>query len=599
MSKLLAWWSLTLLLVAPAMAAPTWHKVVAPQFTLYSSGKSTDTLKTAEELNQFIAALQGVLPVNPRALPPLTVVLFGRDREFRDYRPTRPNGKPWDVAGFFSRREGWAVFGLSTANLDDEVRQTVYHEAVHWFSSAFDLPNPPWLEEGLAEVFSTFTVEKGNASWGEAIAPHVSVLRSTRPLPLERLLAVSQSDPLFNETLRTGEFYAGSWAFVHYLLFGKHGMPRSVLNDYITMHRRTAMHPDEAFKKAFGSDYREMDRLLGRYLKNGQYFKGTVPVTPSATPLVVEPASDLEREVALTRLAIGAGQSARALTHANNARNLGPDFAAASEALGYAAESADDKATMLTAFTDAVRQGTRDYRIHFVLGNEAHRASTPTMGMSTGPLDGIDSKDARKIVNHYERAINLRPSYRVAYQNLGGIIELAENAGPADRQFLELGLTLFPDDGMIQLGLAVLDRKLGAKEESRRWLDGVLNAASPHPSHVAAYARRIDDAWTHQDARDRISALASESKFAEAMVEIDRLVASGLPARARTDMIMYRRSLDASAKMQAAKEAAENQSWTEVRRLLDEVIASDAPVMAKQAARRWLADVDRRNPRSK
>ena len=47
---------------------------------------------------------------------------------------------------------------LLAAATDAETRQTIYHEAVHWFTTASDTPQPLWFAEGLAEVLSTFEV---------------------------------------------------------------------------------------------------------------------------------------------------------------------------------------------------------------------------------------------------------------------------------------------------------------------------------------------------------------------------------------------------------------------------------------------------------
>lgn len=594
MPPFVARYCLALLLSTTAIATPTWQKVVAPEFTVYSSGSAKETLRTAEDLQQFIAALQSILPVDPRALPPLTVVLFGRDREFRDYRPKQPNGKPANVAGFFSRREGWAVFGLSTATLDDEVRETVYHEAVHWFTSGYDLPNPPWLEEGIAEVFSTFQVKDGKVTWGEAIDYHVTVLSQQKPLSMVRLLNISPSDPLFNESQRTGQFYASSWAFVHYLLFGQNGMSRAVLSNYLKL-SHLAAHPDDTFKQAFGGDYQTMDRQLAQYLKGGKYFKPQIPAKAAAEPLRVEPASDLEREIALARLAIGAGQNERALVHAHRARELGPDSAAASETLGYAAESAKDNATLLTAFTEAARQGSKDFRVHFVLGQLAHTAS------ANGTFGGLslDPAAARQVASHYQRAINLKPTYLPAYQNLGGVVELSDKAGPHDREFLAFGEKLYPGDRMIQLGLAVLDRKLGAPAEARQRLQAVLNALPAPPLHVVAYARRLDESWTYQDIRAQIETLMNQQEFTAAIAVIDQAVANGLPPGPRYEFLGQKRALNAYVLLKAATTARNNSKMDEARSLLEEVIASDASASAKNTARSQLAELQRFQPRAK
>jgi len=186
---------------ATAVQSENWLKIVAPQFTLYTPAKSAEALRTAEEFQQFISALREIVLVDVRTLPPLTIVMFSREKDFRPFRPRRPNGKSWNVAGFFSRQEGWSVFGLAGATMDEDVRHTVFHEGVHWFLSGSELPNPPWLEEGLAEVFSTFTVQNNRRRWGQPIANHVLELRSVRPLPLERLFTCS----CLVNTIRTGD----------------------------------------------------------------------------------------------------------------------------------------------------------------------------------------------------------------------------------------------------------------------------------------------------------------------------------------------------------------------------------------------------------
>src|SRR5690349_12319645 len=61
---------------AMGAAGDNWVKVVAPQFTLYSPAKNKDALMVAEEFQQFIDALGGVLTVDTRRLPPLTIVIF-------------------------------------------------------------------------------------------------------------------------------------------------------------------------------------------------------------------------------------------------------------------------------------------------------------------------------------------------------------------------------------------------------------------------------------------------------------------------------------------------------------------------------------------
>lgn len=571
------------------VSAATWQKVVTPQFTLYSSGKSADALRVAQEFQQFIGALREIVRINPRALPPLTIVMFDRDKEFRPFRPRRPNGKPWDVAGFFSRQEGWSVFGLSGVGLDDEVRRTVFHEGVHWFMSSFDLPNPPWLEEGLAEVFSTFVVEKGKREWGQPIGVHVQVLHSSNPLPLERLLSVSRTDPLFNESQRTGLFYAESWAFVHYLLFGEHNRERTLFNEYLKAFRR-GVHPDESFRTVFKKDYAGMDRELFNYLRSGKYFVGSRPLSAEASTLKVEPVSEVERDIALAHLALGADRLDLAQEYISSAQRVAPDSALVSEVAGYLASARGDTAGMLEHFAKAAQNGSTDYRIYFDPAQRLHQSGSGPEGRL-----GLSPKEARQIADGYEKTINLRPWFLPAYQGLGGIIELLRPKNQEDRKFLELGQKQFPNDGLIVLGLAAASHQSGETDDALQLLGAVLSRADQLPTSVNGYAQRLDESWKFEKSSEKIRLLVEAGQFEEAVIAVDELLAKGVPFGSRGTILLDRANLEASVQMKQAQTAWNERRWSDARKLIEKVLASPVQTGAKYEARRRLAELDRRN----
>ena len=63
-----------------------------------------------------------------------------------------------------------------------------------------------WASEGSAVVFDRPRRE------------HLAELRTYGLLPLPTLLKVGYLSPLYNEGDRRGQFYAESWAFVHYMM---------------------------------------------------------------------------------------------------------------------------------------------------------------------------------------------------------------------------------------------------------------------------------------------------------------------------------------------------------------------------------------------
>ena len=571
------------------IAAENWVKVTAPQFTLYSSAKSTDALQVAEEFQQFIDALGEILTVDTRRLPPLTIVMFSHSKEFRAFRPRRPDGKPWDVAGFFSRQEGWAVFGLGGARLDQDVRRTVFHEGVHWYLSGSEYSCPAWLEEGLAEVFSTFVMAKNHREWGQPIPDHIATLRSLQLMPLERLLSVSHTDPLFNEMQRTSLFYAESWAFAHFLLFGEHNGERKLYNEYVRLFR-SGIHPDDAFRNAFKKDYLTMDRELSRYIEGGRYFVGGRAAAPLGKSLTVTLVGDAEREIALARLALGANSLPLAQSHLDKA--VGPDVnpVALNEVEGYAALMNKDEVEALRFFNKAAAAGSRDYRVYFELAQRKHQAAA-----DGGDSITLSPAEARVVADNYEKTIELCPWLLPPYQGLGGIIGLLGSDSEKDRSILRRGKELFPADGMIQLGLAASLHESGRSDEANDALSVILAAPDKYPTNVSRYARSLERSWTFNDHSERIRILVEKEQFSEALKEIDALLTKDVPQSSRAMLALNRATIWVRVQLLEAIRAGDEGRWSDARKSLEEIMTASVPNGTKYEAKMRLNEMDRRS----
>ena len=95
----------------------------------------------------------------------------------------------------------------------------VFHEYAHLITSNIAGSIPVWLNEGLAEFYSTFeTVGDREALIGRPVPGHLDRLNETPAAPLEELLNVKHDSALYNEGDRRSVFYAQSWALTHLLL---------------------------------------------------------------------------------------------------------------------------------------------------------------------------------------------------------------------------------------------------------------------------------------------------------------------------------------------------------------------------------------------
>ena len=585
-------WAAAVLLVAligaaPVAAADTWLRVATPDFTVVTSLREKEAAAWAGDFAQYVAAMRDFFHRDKMRLPPLTVVLFAREKEFEKYRPLDGSGQPKQVAGFFLRHESWAVAGLSGVRVRDEVKRTIFHEGVHWFLSTQEQTNPVWLEEGLAEVFSTFNVVKNQAEWGRAIDSHVFLLNHTETLPLEQLLSTAQSDVFGDDELHTNVVYAESWAFVHYMIFGKQQASRLAFLDYAdSVH--AGVLPAEAFRRAFGKTYVEMDRVLAHYLSMGEYFISRRPLAAVATPKI-EVATPVDVADALGRLALAGRQWPLAATHGRAAIAAAPEDSRGHEVLALALKETGDQAGALAEFARAVECGSRDFQPYFELALAAQNAAS-----ADGATGTLSSAEARKVSNRYERAINLHPRFLTSYQNLAGVVCLAEPFGPQDRQFLEQGQRLYPGDLMIKIGLAVLTYREGDAVAAHAQLDKVLGTDAGSAS-ARAYAVRVDAVWAQQEIFGRLTKLSEEKKYTEAVALIDERIAGGVPGAMRPQLTMMRRQLQNAALSQSIQQSLQEKRWTDARRFLAEMLASDAPASLKTQARRSLDDLDRQH----
>ena len=569
----------------PAKAsAPEWRVLETPRFRVVSQLKEKETRAWADEFNQFIDALTAALGTNEQLLPPLSVVLFARERDFRPYLPSQPNGKPWKVAGYFARQETWASIGLAGRLDDVETRRTIFHEGVHWIVSAYPRYLPLCINEGLAEVYSTFTVENGRPQWGKPIDLHVGYLNygGNALIPIEQLLLTTSSNSLFNEEERVGVFYAESWAFVHYLMFGEHKGVRSSLDEFLQAYS-TGSNTEDAFRKAFGVDFTTMDRQLRAYLHVGRYtlYSNRSPLANKA-PEPFPTASAEVVEIALAKLALGSGHIDLARIHAAAAVKLAPTNPAAYDALACVEAERNGHEVPVGTLEKAVELGSKDAWTYTLLA----------IGRAQAALDlgGIPPAEARRIADLLEHAVVLRPNLLTAYKRLSSVLLEVDKITKQDALVVMQGIKIFPDEGTLVFGFAQLAWKSGEKKDARKLLARALARPGKMEPQELAFARSTETRWLYEEISEQMRALTDVGRFQEALEALDgALHDERLPGPVKSELASNRDRLAAFAKWQNAREALGDNRREEARRLLRELIAEpSAPAELKREAAEML-----------
>jgi hypothetical protein len=188
-----------LLATCAPLSAAQWVRVETPNFVVFGEVGEKRTRDVAAEFERFREALGRVLAgAATRAAVPTTIVVFDSSKSFAPYRP-RYNDKTVELAGMFSSERDINRVALAIDNREQGLR-TIFHEYVHLVVSNVTTGMPIWLNEGLAEYYSTFLVtdDGKTATMGTVIEPHVVLLNQERLLPLQDLLGFTGDSHAYN-----------------------------------------------------------------------------------------------------------------------------------------------------------------------------------------------------------------------------------------------------------------------------------------------------------------------------------------------------------------------------------------------------------------
>jgi tetratricopeptide (TPR) repeat protein len=173
----------------------------------------TETLEVISDSGEpaarrALARMQQMERLLGRRQSQIRAYLFRDDRWFRELRPV-PTAR-----GFY--QSGPERDFIAVLSGPDDLR-ALSHEFVHASLEHTTARRPLWLEEGVAEFYSTVTPEKDRWLIGRPIEDHIRVLRRADWLSARQLFTVAKDSSVYDEANRAGLFYAQSWAVVHLL----------------------------------------------------------------------------------------------------------------------------------------------------------------------------------------------------------------------------------------------------------------------------------------------------------------------------------------------------------------------------------------------
>ncbi len=196
------------LLAAGAQAQDKWIEMQTDDFRILSSTNERNTRRTLrffERVRNFFLLMTHSSVPDP---VPVYIVQFNNKKEYEPYA--------FKVsAAYYS--SGASRDYIVVSKPDDDTARAAVHEYVHLVARHAGTTYPLWLNEGIAEFYSTFQEIGDQVVVGAIIPGRMQRLLLDPWVPLRQILTADHDSPFYNEDDKASQFYSESWILVHFL----------------------------------------------------------------------------------------------------------------------------------------------------------------------------------------------------------------------------------------------------------------------------------------------------------------------------------------------------------------------------------------------
>jgi hypothetical protein len=503
-----------------------WVRLITPRFDIVSSAGDRRTREMAVDLETLATALPIggadalVRPPRESAARKTRVFIFIRRHDAQPYFDFLVNRDKSEVTGIFlvENNRGTMLIDESRGPRRD---RTPYHELVHYLIGTAS-PRPPlWLEEGLAEYYSSAEVRGGIIHVGAQIPGHMALLRRRDPIPVDVLFNTGFESDVRLTTL----FYAESWAVVDWMLH-EPAKFAALMGDVAA-----GMSSADALQKHFKKTPAELQRFITTFAAS------SLPDLPTTlkvrAPEIAGNASPMNRADVLYEFGRflegfeGTKTQAARLLHA--AIDANPKHARALAALGEFDRAIAADPTDAELFLDYAEK---------LLGNEIGPLAE---AVDLDPADAPRFRHARELA---QRALDLHADRARALGALGASYAIESDPTPGIAP-LETALMLAPNRSDYALHLLAFYRRVAPPPSpATQKADSLFARLIAGGDKQVVFAARAIVVRTELA---RINALLKEEKLDEAAARLRRLSASTSDPVARQQMDDQAKQLETNA----------------------------------------------------
>ncbi len=428
-----------------------WFEARTAHFNLYSCGTPQEVYKVITRLEQFRDAYGLLAGAQSLTSPPITVIAFPNTDAMRPFLP-QYQGQAMSLSGFFKRSSDENLIVLALTGTNTESLDTIYHELTHLLLRRNDGIWPVWLQEGMAEMYSTFESTGRGVRFGKPIPSHLWALQHEDWMPLKDLLSVTHDSPQYNERSYQGMFYAESWLLTHYLMNGDNPTIKARFRDYTPLLRR-GQTTVEAFTNALRMPLPAIEADLKRYLARGDFesLSAVVSVDLSAPRQVVtRPIGRVETCFHLGDELLRINRGDAAEPYFLEGEKIAPNSPLPYEGLGLLALDREKPEEELRQLKISLEKGSTSFLAHYTYA----QAKFHLQGDGQGRFTRLEPSLAAEIRGELEKSIALMPAFGPAHELLG-FFELVQGDDlPDAEQQLQRAIQLEPENQWYLISLA-------------------------------------------------------------------------------------------------------------------------------------------------
>lgn len=370
--------------ISAAAADPKWIQLENENFHIYSSANARETrsaLNYFERIRSFFIQLTGEPPAKPL---PIYIIAFGSEKEYQPYRLNEVA-----IAYYAGQSErDYIVLG----RMGEQAERVAAHEYAHLVFRHAGYRLPPWLNEGMAELFSTMTELGKNTIFGRPIVGRLRELQSASWVPLKTILEADQGSPYYNESKRAGHLYNEGWALAHMLTTSKEYRPK--FGQFFNA-VQSGVPSVEALERVYGQPLAQIEEALKFYIRGQRFYELVTKIQiDDMEKLTVSPADTFDVQYLQADLLLGLkDRRPEGIKRMEELARENPNRPEPQSALGYVAWRDGKQTQAIEHFGNAIAGGARSPKLLWDYARLGRGASPAGVERAVVELIGLEPQN--------------------------------------------------------------------------------------------------------------------------------------------------------------------------------------------------------------